>query len=402
MNYKCPNCGGSVMFDAELGRMKCSQCGKSETDDLYYDSDYIEADMAGFPDASDAYMETKIYKCTSCGAKLMINGDEVSTFCAYCGHPTIVFDRVSKEHKPDCIIPFRINEEQAVSLIKQKFGAGRYIPAEVKKLQIDKIRGIYIPYWLYSTYIREEANITGSVGEGKQKTTVKLYRKAECNYECISLDASRKLNDNISIRLEPYDMRSLKPFTPAYMSGFYADRYDVEKEEVRDMAYLRTKSFMEESLLDSCAANELRISESNIEEFAVEGIRYALLPAWFMTFWYEGALYTILVNGQTGKVVGDAPMDNAKAKTDAALLLIISVAALVIASIFFSSVWNTVYDGKSKSRIIQLYGLIVLACFTRFGTNLKKYRQYHMDKKRLQSNVTLGYVKERQDKTWIR
>ena len=37
-----------------------------------------------------------------------------------------------------------------------------------------------------------------------------------------------------------------------------------------------------------------------------------------------------------------------------------------------------------------------------FTKNLRKYRKYKHDKERLTSDTTKEYVKERQDKTWIR
>lgn len=249
-----------------------------------------------------------------------------------------------------------------------------------------------------STYIKEEANVTGFIGEEKQRSKIELYRKAECNYKHINIDASRKLNDNISIRLNPFDLRGLKPFESKYMSGFYADRYDVEKDEVGECAYLRTKSYIEEDILDSCFAGDVCISDSSVEEFEVKGIKYALLPVWFMTFWCDGELYTILVNGQTGKVVGDIPLDKKKARMDYILLLTLSITAFVFVSIFFGGLYNMVPDG----RVIAAYALFVLPCVTKFSINLQKYKEYEANKKRLKSNDTIGYVKERQDKTWIR
>ncbi len=68
---------------------------------------------------TEEIMECTIYSCTACGAELMVNEVETSTFCSYCGQPTIVFDRVTSTKKPQYILPFMVTKEEAVNLIRQ-------------------------------------------------------------------------------------------------------------------------------------------------------------------------------------------------------------------------------------------------------------------------------------------
>lgn len=67
-----------------------------------------------------------------------------------------------------------ITEQQAVDAIKERFGTGRYVPREIKHPKIDKIRGIYIPYWLYTAYMRKKANLhlVSSDEEKKEPTNI--------------------------------------------------------------------------------------------------------------------------------------------------------------------------------------------------------------------------------------
>ena len=253
MIYKCEACGGVLVYDPDLGKMKCTQCGqtserrfrmtlkdadsdteekedgKRSFDDLWFGLDKDQkwhgekeiqinpdwdADLLAFEmrnnrpedisaaskrtEAEDisekseqqaqdtAYtgdrgemqgerlMSVQIFRCTSCGAQIMIHGNERATFCSFCGQPTVIFDRESKEVWPDYIIPFSITEQQAVDAIKERFGTGRYVPREIKHPKIDKIRGIYIPYWLYTAYMRKKANLhlVSSDEEKKEPTNI--------------------------------------------------------------------------------------------------------------------------------------------------------------------------------------------------------------------------------------
>ena len=146
MIYKCPNCNGALEYNPITDEMECAHCGggftmqemeqgKQKAYDYVTEIDAsvatCEKDMVSessletdeeeysFYDSKER-MRFKIYTCTSCGAELAVSDTEVSTYCAYCGQPTIVYSRVSEELKPDYIIPFKITREQAIEQIRKK------------------------------------------------------------------------------------------------------------------------------------------------------------------------------------------------------------------------------------------------------------------------------------------
>ncbi len=434
MIYKCPDCGGPVMYDPESNQMKCTQCGNIVNKQFSYEAEQestAQNEAAGEPHAmspqerakaasqvlqqkkirygrpgeeqnefgstddgqqqagyeNTQYMEMHVYKCTSCGAQLMINGNETSTFCSFCGQPTVVFDRVSKELQPDYILPFKITETQAVALIKERFKKGLYVPDEIKNPKIDKLRGIYIPFWLYTSYIRMQANINTQTGSGKHKRTIHSYRDGDCTYSRVTLDASRKLNDELSQRLEPYQMKEIQPFRPEFLSGFYADRYDVEAAEVSGQAQLRCESYLGDTLIKTCEGSGGRIVNKSVS-YKVQGIEYALLPAWFMTFWYDNELYTILVNGQTGKVVGNVPIEKKKV----AIGFVITAILSCLLGIFLASAAQGTEDGF---KLLIAISAMVLA------VGIARWQRYNKDRAKFKAGNTLQYVKGRQDKTWV-
>lgn len=456
MNIKCPNCGGSMMFDPESGQMRCSQCSgklnaglgnaelhmnesdkeaaakgpklekvgnfvdmtkinpaygaaerinyanrrerEGESVDDYFKVNTGSADFEGINnDINDLteYMEMSVYRCTSCGAQLMVNANEASTFCSFCGQPTVVFDRVSNEKKPNYVLPFKVTSTGAINLIKEKFKKGIFVPKEIREPDIDKVRGIYIPFWLYTVNIQMKANFEGKRGSGKQRHTVQFYRAGHGDYDKLTLDASRKLNDELSQRLEPYNLKELKPFDPTYMTGFYADRYDVEPEEVRFIAEKRSKEFIEKDLAATCEADNVKMI-NEIDQFTVIRVEYALLPAWFMTIRYNGQLHTVLVNGQTGKIVGNIPVNKKKQ----GFAFAIACATLgPVCGMMGESMFSHLIDTGNMFKLIAT--LVILACT--FGiTGIKKYNDFLKAKTRYRSTNLLTYVKERADMTWVR
>ncbi|MGN0396144.1 MAG: hypothetical protein ACI4EF_12340, partial [Coprococcus sp.] len=162
------------------------------------------------------------------------------------------------------------------------------------------------------------------------------------------------------------------------------------------------KGYMEEGIIDSCNANDISICGENVEKFSIDSIEYALLPAWFMTFWYKGELYTILVNGQTGKVVGNVPVNDTKIKVNFSVMAVLFAIMIMIFSAFMGYMFMHADGSKSGGRIFMIYMIVISSCYYFYNRWLKKYNKHNMDKERLKSSVTLGYVRERQDKTWIR
>lgn len=347
MIIKCSNCGGALKFDSVSGKMKCGYC----------DSKFEPSEIPQKEKSKQDTMECNIYSCTSCGAELAVNGVEAASFCAYCGQPTIVFNRVSHELKPELIIPFKTTKEYAIYAIRKRFSKGKYIPSEVKNFDVERVCGIYIPYWLFDVYYYDRQIIETVFRNSKTAITIHCLRAAECNFENLTLDASSNLNDEISQRLEPYNMRALCPFEVGYLSGFHADRYDMENTELYDLVETRTQELFDEEMLKTCKGDERKIISKN-PRMRIEKETYAMLPAWFMTFRYQGRPYTMLVNGQTGKLVGAVPFDKEKAwKTGIAWFIALSFIWIPIVSKIFSIIPQ---NGKS---ILWMFFFTAMACF---------------------------------------
>jgi len=309
--------------------MECKFCGcffdLADVADQEAKEAAREAEKASVQDGDT--MECNIYSCTACGAELSVNGVEASTFCAYCGQPTIVFSRVSQELKPKWIIPFKVKKEEAVEAIRARFRQGLFVPKEVKNFEVEKVHGIYIPYWLFDTYYYDSQIIKGTVGSGKHKSTKLFKRVADCEFIKLTLDASSNLNDESSQRLEPFETEELKPFEVAYMSGYYADCFDQSNKDLRTVAIKRTKELFDGQMIASVNARDCKIEYSD-PKFEVRHTDYALFPAWFMTFRYMDKPYTMLVNGQTGKLVGTVPFD--KKKVIAILIILFALLSCIL------------------------------------------------------------------------
>lgn len=426
MICKCPKCDGALEYMPASDKMECPFCGSSFTvqevtagqkkqDNVikmeapsasaatqFRPVERNDANMQGQAQVRqqedqqgamggqpESTMTCNIYTCTSCGGELSVNGVEASTFCAYCGQPTIVFSRVSQEMMPKFILPFRIQKDQAVGAIREKLRKGIFVPNEIKNFEVEKVRGIYIPYWLFDVYYYDNQYLRGTVGSGKNKKIKYYIREADCDFKGLTCDASKILNDESSQRLEPYDLRGLKNFDVGYLSGFYSDQYDMKKEQLFGVAVERTKELFDEQVKKSVNASGVTIISNN-PKYEIKRAEYAFLPAWFLTFRYKNEPYTMLVNGQTGKVVGAVPF--AKAKLSAMFSTLAVIGTFIGTFISRAALMNP--DSDSTSDIMKFFivsaGIMALVgwgCFKKVKKNVELTK----------AHKTAKYVRERQD-----
>lgn len=423
MIFKCPKCNGALEYNPAYDKMECPYCGSDFTthEAMAHQRLQDNAVKMTAPSASNnttaggwetnpyaqqaepeqvstqttdangqTTMECNIYTCTACGAELAVNGVEASTFCAYCGQPTIVFSRVSKELMPKWVLPFRIQKDQAVNGIREKLNKGIFVPREIKNFEVEKVRGIYVPYFLFDVYYYDWQRLRGTVGSGKHRKTKYFVREAECEFKKLTCDASKQLNDESSQRLEPFDLRVIKPFEPGYLSGFYSDRYDLDDKQLTGVAIGRSKELFDREIVKSVSASNVHIVENN-PKYQIRNAEYALLPAWFLTFRYKNEPYTMLVNGQTGKVVGAVPFDKTKLVS---MFVTLAVVSSIIFTIFMSFLLNGNMDGESLGDLIAIIGAVG---FFFYATGIGAFNSVRKNIELTKASRTAKFVRERQD-----
>lgn len=433
MIYKCKNCEGNLVYSVEEDKMKCEFCGSlysieevSEQKKVYninampsetgeqkivhnaFFSDNVNNEIGDYNTLVERQNEEKmvaearannsmqmqICRCTSCGSELMVNGVEASTFCAYCGQATVVLDRVEDCLKPDYIIPFRIQQVDAERIIRSTLEDGKFVPNEIKNFEIEKLRGIYIPFWLMDFYYHDAQYLKYTKKVGKSTVTRYVYVKGDCDFKNVTVDASKNLNNDSSQRLEPYDMRQLKEFNPSYLAGFYSDRFDDKAENLEYLAVKRMKALFDEQIkLDSGHPSATLVSSTATH--TMRGTKYALLPAWFLSFKYDGKPFTIMVNGQTGKMVGAVPYVKSKAYAlFAALSVLLTTVLIPVLAIIFAILFDP--DDISKLFICYVVGIPIIAGVIWVAAK-KKLDSIKASIKLTNSKNNNRYMKERQD-----
>ena len=342
ISFKCPYCDGELIFDPASGQYKCEYCLSKFTQEEV-DNQTKSTGTSENPSKTSVKKEEKIqqgeavvYNCPSCGAEIVTDATTAATFCYYCHNPVILGGRLEGEYLPDKIIPFEISKEQAVKSFLAYVGKKKFIPkAFFSKKQIESITGVYFPYWNYNAKIKNVLQGDGRIirswttGDIRYTETkhYQVMRKGEVTLNHMSENALQKANAEIAKGVLPYDFEKMKDFNMGYLSGFMAEKRDIEKaslkEQMRSLAQNCTNTLMRDTVEGYDAFTE----EHSDIQFTKEEWQYCLLPVWTITYkGRDGKIYYYSMNGQTGEVCGELPVDKKK-------LAIVSVSVSAVITI---------------------------------------------------------------------
>lgn len=315
--YQCLNCGSGLTFDIPSQRMLCDSCHSS------FDPYSLNADIFNGAEQND-YYNVNTFTCSHCGGEIYSTDNSATEFCSFCGAATILTSRLSREKRPDYIIPFTITKDQCKEAYKRFVGHSFFAPREFKNSKyIDSFRGIYMPYWAYHIEQKGPGTLKGTQivdnSESINRDSYKLSFTLDNYYKGLSYDASSNFYDNISSSIAPFKVMGMHKFHPALLSGFYADAADIPSStyinDVKDYCNNATLSNISQNYLFRNI--NISMADSLLERSAVfhtniKEINSAMYPVWFMSYRKGKRVAYAVVNGQTGKTTADFPISVGK------------------------------------------------------------------------------------------
>jgi len=331
-NYQCPSCTGPLKFVGGSGQLECEYCGTqyevSVIEQLYADKEQAAAEagteprwdmsMAGGDWSAEEAANMRGYSCPSCAAEIICDANTAATSCPYCNNPTVVPGQFTGQLKPDFILPFKLDKNAAIAALQSYYKGKKFLPKSfASKNHIEEIKGIYVPFWLFDgesdAAMRFRATKVRKFRQGDYDVTetehYRVMRQGSVAFEKVPVDGSSKMPDAHMDAIEPYEYRELKSFSSAYLPGYLADKYDVDAAECSKRANARILASTESSFaatINGYTTLEREYSNINLKKGEV---KYALMPVWLLATKWGGTDHLFAMNGQTGKLIGDLPVD---------------------------------------------------------------------------------------------
>nr|MCR4925645.1 hypothetical protein [Clostridiales bacterium] len=327
--YKCPCCGGAINFDTQTQKMKCPYCDSEfDVETLKnMDNRLVEQvpDNFEWDTNSDNQWkendEMSVFVCKSCGGEIVGDKNTAATSCPFCNNPVVMSGRLSGDLKPDYVIPFKLNKQDAKNALKNYVAKKKFAPSAFKdENKLEEIKGIYVPFWLFDSdayaAVSFDATRTRSWSDSKynyvETSHYDVFREGSMSFMNIPVDGSSKMPDDLMESIEPFNFNEAVDFQTAYLAGYLADRYDVSKEDSIDRANQRLKVSCEDTLRGTVKGFETVTKKSSNVQITKGVSKYALYPVWLLNTTYKGKTLTFGLNGQTGKIVGDLPVSKGK------------------------------------------------------------------------------------------
>lgn len=365
-SFKCPTCASNIFYQPELQGMVCRNCGNiydpSTLEKMGSFGYSIEHDYSADSDIAEEDRKRHEIVCSSCGAVMIANENMMSTMCAFCGSPTLIKRRMTREFKPDYIVPFKIGRETAENNIREWTRTRKMTPKGFDtKSRIINMMPVYVPFWLLDCAVHSDLYGSGKKngGETSVRSKAKYYVKG------VPFDASLKIANKLMEAIEPFDYSEMVKFDDRYLQGFYADKYDQTPFDMLERFVKRLDRMSLDMSKTVAAKYDAYKSNSgrNFTWLSDIDIKYCLLPVWFVALEFNGNIYRLAVNGQTGEAGGRAPTADSVGKLDSLIILSekIKIKPLIFAAAILPfPIAQIVFSGNTSLGLYCLFWVLLI------------------------------------------
>ncbi|MCC7360901.1 MAG: hypothetical protein IT317_15570 [Anaerolineales bacterium] len=331
--FVCPRCGGRLRFDPALVDLRCEHCGYVEgvTEEPLAGEAVLDFTLPTRQGHRWAEAERR-FTCGQCGAGTLLPVGVTSPTCPFCSAAALVAAPEEAELlPPQGVIPMALEAETAQQRVRAWLGQGRLAPDDLRALaRRGSLQPVYVPFWRFNSALTTRWRAKVTEGAGRAAQTVWREGEETFFYPRWLQAGTRALPRDLVRQIEPYNLDGLVRYKPEYLAGWPAGTYDLSLAE----ASLAARAGM---LADATRQLERRApaaqagSEWQVTSNTFTGQTYqlVLLPLWVGHYGYRGRRFRVLVNGQTGQVAGDRPVDGVKV----ALLAAMGLAATLLVSV---------------------------------------------------------------------
>jgi predicted RNA-binding Zn-ribbon protein involved in translation (DUF1610 family) len=348
ISFPCSSCGGNLVYKPGEDHMVCPYCGTPNeiaSDDS--STAVEEKDYSNFlkkAQEGEESIEQLAVTCQGCGAEVTLEENQTAGECPFCGTSLVAQSHSIKLIKPQSVLPFKINKEQATLNFKEWIKKLRFAPNKLKKYaRHEGFKGIYLPFWTYDSqvhtpyvgakgvyyYVTETYTVQEdgkSVTKTRQVQKTRWYPRSgevDNSFDDVLVPAASHLPEEKLRELEPWDLDNLVSYDPKYIAGFSMESYTIDLGD----GFIKAKEYMSPTIEDTIrrdiGGDTQRISIMS-PEYEDITFKHILLPVWLSAYKYKNKVYQFMINARTGEVQGTRPYSVFKI-----VLAVLSVALLV-------------------------------------------------------------------------
>jgi len=330
----CPGCGADLVFNPTLGKLSCPYCHSAKTvmgnaqtvEEQSLDEWQQRSNQAQTSTLSAQALEVE---CHGCHAQITFEPPDVAGDCPFCGtYLTAQVQTANPVITPGGVLPFKIGRKEGRQRLTKWLSTRWFAPSSLKQLaQHESLKGVYLPFWTFDCqthtsytgergtyyYVTKTRRVKHSDGEWETEE----YQERHTRWHSVSGQVSRFFDDvlipavkTVDLdRLEkigPWPLKQLVAYDPSFLQGFRAQRYQVSLPAGFSQAKTVMSGHIDSSIRSDIGGDEQRI-HSKSTSYRDETFKHILLPVWMATYRFKNKPYQVMINGESGKVVGDRP-----------------------------------------------------------------------------------------------
>lgn len=328
LGFPCRSCGNRMVYSPALGALVCPYCKQEEpiksreieAPEYHFDPDSSQSDAPMWEEAGDLS-----FVCPACGAETVQETLSMTVTCPFCGSQYVNETKTAKPViRPETMIPFSVAKEEAArryaEYVRRRFFAPR---AFKKSAKAEALQGIYVPYFTFDADLA--CDYSGRGGRNRTVTeTVRVNGKTQVRTRTVTdwypirgheeryfddtpVCASKNADADLLRKIRPFSLKVLHVYNPAYLAGFIAERYSIGLSD----SFTSLRPLIErdmESYIRTQAGYDTYAGMVYHHHYRDVRFKHILLPVWTSSFTYKQKRFPFMVNGETGKVAGRAPV----------------------------------------------------------------------------------------------
>lgn len=355
LSSTCPSCGAQTAYAPGTTSLRCGSCGTelaiADTGATIREHSYDEW-TARHGDTQLAMVGAHVLQCAGCGATTETS--DLATVCQFCGGALIASDYAEGLVVPEAVVPFAVDRRAASTAFGAWVGSRRFAPNAMKKVKsAERLQGTYVPHWTFDAHTETDytgergdyyyVTVSSQVSDGKGGTRTESHQERRTrwrrasghvgrSFDDVLVVASRQLDPDKLEKMGPWNLADARPFQQEYLTGYSALRYDVDPQEASADAREQMRGTIEGDCREDIGGDEQRVSDMDVT-YSQAMFKLLLMPLWIATYLYQGKAWQVMVNANTGEVVGDRPYSVPKivAAVVAGLALVVLIVLVVLA-----------------------------------------------------------------------
>lgn len=292
---------------------RCGVCRSLlDEEDLFCPNCGAEAptnDEASAATAAVSRRATYNFQCVGCGASMSYDAQMQALRCPFCGSVELASRPDAKILAPQRVVPFRVEQAAAISAMHGYLQRGFFRPGDLsQQAAVVNMRPVYVPYWVFTakTHTHWTAD-TNQTPPGARGDWYPMAGEHHGLHQGVLIGASGALTPAETAGLCPFDLGQGLPPEQVDLENITVEQFSVPRKYARPLAV----GAIEAAEADACRRKYVQGSCRNLHvNVLIDGMNSepVLVPVWIMAYRYRDRVFRFLVNGQSGRAVGQKPI----------------------------------------------------------------------------------------------